>query len=68
MMRNSISHTVLIALAATMFVAEVARAQQITIKIEKDEEKHSEPFRGKRAAADMAILLDTSNSMDGLKI
>ena len=46
-------------------------AGQITIKVKpKDEEQPientTEPFTGVRAAVDVAILLDTSNSMDGL--
>ncbi|MFG0262841.1 MAG: VWA domain-containing protein [Novipirellula sp. JB048] len=50
-------------------------AQEITITIEKGDEKADEktskskrrsPFSGKRPSVDVAILLDTSNSMDGL--
>ncbi|TWU20660.1 von Willebrand factor type A domain protein [Novipirellula galeiformis] len=46
-------------------------AQDITITIEKGDEKTSSstkksPFSGKRPSVDVAILLDTSNSMDGL--
>lgn len=45
-------------------------AQDVTITIhkDKDEDKPDKkpPFQGKRPAVDVAILLDTSNSMDGL--
>lgn len=43
-------------------------AQEITITIKKGdrEARPSSPFDGKRPAVDLAILLDTSNSMDGL--
>lgn len=38
----------------------------ITVKPSGDEQQEKEPFNGTRPAVDMAILLDTSNSMDGL--
>ena len=43
----------------------------ITIKVKTDDDKKKPvigkaPFKGKRASVDVAILLDTSNSMDGL--
>ena len=48
-------------------------AQEITIKFKpKEKDKpvktstDKQPFKGKRPAVDVAILLDTSNSMDGL--
>lgn len=57
-------------------VAFTANAQtaKLTIKIASDSEnpgsvvspETQSPFRGDRAAVDVAILLDTSNSMDGL--
>ena len=41
--------------------------KKLSIKIEQvDEEPQDAPFEGKRACVDIAILLDTSNSMDGL--
>jgi len=40
-------------------------AKTITIE-DADKEKAKPPFKGKRPAVDVAILLDTSNSMDGL--
>ena len=44
-----------------------ARAQDVTITIKKNDTEPAKPaFTGKRAAVDVAILLDTSNSMDGL--
>ena len=42
---------------------------KITITVKKSGQEHPEkatPFTGDRAAVDVAILLDTSNSMDGL--
>ena len=49
----------------------VVHAQGVTITIEKDKDNKSEskkkaPFSGTRPSVDVAILLDTSNSMDGL--
>lgn len=43
-----------------------ARAQDITITVRPEDKPAKRPFKGKRAAVDVAILLDTSNSMDGL--
>lgn len=48
----------------------VADNTKVIISVEKEKPKASEttkpPFTGKRASVDVAILLDTSNSMDGL--
>lgn len=44
----------------------VATAQDITITVRQDDKPKKHPFKGKRPAVDVAILLDTSNSMDGL--
>ena len=63
-----------------LFMSGSLLAQDVTIKVEngtaktitvspaKDVENDDtkSPFTGKRAAVDVAILLDTSNSMDGL--
>lgn len=52
-----------------------ASAQEITIEVKSDtdsktrlkkKEKNKPPFTGQRPSVDVAILLDTSNSMDGL--
>ena len=50
------------------FQIEHMEAQDIVITVKPDDEKPevAAPFNGVRPAADMAILLDTSNSMDGL--
>jgi hypothetical protein len=40
--------------------------QDITITVRKDDKPTKQPFTGTRPAVDVAILLDTSNSMDGL--
>ncbi len=68
-----------IRLKATAFVITIAiasafqptLAQKITIKVnsketEKPQAETTAPFSGIRPAVDVAILLDTSNSMDGL--
>jgi len=61
-----------VALLATLTVATLAMAdaKKVIITIEKPgpivETSAKPPFTGKRAAVDVAILLDTSNSMDGL--
>lgn len=67
MMQEKLKFVMGLLLASAIFIGNVATARQVTIKIEKDKEKQQkEPFRGERPAADIAILLDTSNSMDGL--
>ncbi len=66
MFQNRTTFVIGMALALAIFVANFATARQVTIKIGKDEDQQKEPFHGVRPAADMAILLDTSNSMDGL--
>lgn len=57
----------LIVLAA---MASIAPAEKLVITVEKAtaavEPGKKPPFTGKRASVDVAILLDTSNSMDGL--
>ena len=62
-----ISACALLGFAASLF------AQDVTITIKSDDnpkvevkEDHKAPFTGTRPAVDVAILLDTSNSMDGL--
>ena len=44
----------------------VASGQDITITVRQDDKPSKQPFTGNRPAVDVAILLDTSNSMDGL--
>jgi hypothetical protein len=65
--RFLISTCMLLGLTANLF------AQDVTITIKSDEKPKVEvdkngkpPFNGIRPAVDVAILLDTSNSMDGL--
>jgi hypothetical protein len=53
----------------TLTFSESSAAQEIVITVNPDDNKpgnSNPPFAGTRPAADMAILLDTSNSMDGL--
>ncbi len=55
-----------------LFGPAIMPAQDVVITVErpdKEQEKEQDekqPFAGKRPGVDMAILLDTSNSMDGL--
>lgn len=62
----------LLAFAVATIVATAAFADntKVVISVEKDKptvkEATKPPFTGKRASVDVAILLDTSNSMDGL--
>lgn len=76
MKRPSITTFVATAIFAVLPLAESMRStacsQDITITIKQDSDKDKvdpatkTPFTGKRPAVDVAILLDTSNSMDGL--
>lgn len=56
--------------AAALFVGPAAAEPTVTIHIERPAPETapatSPPFVGERPAVDVAILLDTSNSMDGL--
>lgn len=64
------------AIIAATFVALIVSVQaladntKVVISVEKEKPKASETtkplFKGKKASVDVAILLDTSNSMDGL--
>lgn len=57
-------------LVACMVSAPALADTKVVISVEKDKPKATEttkpPFKGKKASVDVAILLDTSNSMDGL--
>ncbi|SMP74677.1 von Willebrand factor type A domain-containing protein [Neorhodopirellula lusitana] len=68
---NSVASCLIAALWVTPSLITVTQADEITIKIETKEstspdEAKSSPFSGQRATVDVAILLDTSSSMDGL--
>ncbi len=60
------------AIGVPMQFSTPAQAQEVTIVISKGKDKSDEtkeakqPFTGVRPTVDVAILLDTSNSMDGL--
>ena len=63
--------TAAVTLCQHLTTNSAARAQDVTITITKHDEKQEDksqkaPFTGKRPSVDVAILLDTSNSMDGL--
>lgn len=63
--------TLLLMLSLALALGTTANAKtKVVITVEKPEAAIAEdakpPFSGKRAAVDVAILLDTSNSMDGL--
>lgn len=62
------THTIAIGLLACVGVALPAQDRQVTINvIHKDKTEQGQlPFTGTRASVDVALLLDTSNSMDGL--
>ena len=58
-------------LSVTLIAVGIAGAQQnqITITVSSDKDRPTttkSPFHGRRASVDVALLLDTSNSMDGL--
>ena len=59
---------VLLAISATTFASAQDTKIEIIVKKSKVEKvvPGKAPFKGHRAAVDVAILLDTSNSMDGL--
>lgn len=71
-MRRSISQLLGVSLICSGLAAGPAWAvETITIQVKKDQKivvsnNTSAPFQGERAGVDVAILLDTSNSMDGL--
>src|SRR5437667_9384336 len=57
----------IVMLAAICAFAAAAQAQVvITVERPKPAAEVRVPFQGERPAVDLAILLDTSNSMDGL--
>ena len=65
--------TTAFAILATLAATSLAMAQDITITVKSDDKTKVKinpdaepPFTGVRPAVDVAILLDTSNSMDGL--
>ncbi len=70
MRTQRIAFTIFLTMTIGLFfqtAAPVAFGQKVVITVDRgDNEPQGEPFRGVRPAADMAILLDTSNSMDGL--
>lgn len=66
--QNWIGIVIITALASALSV-QTANSQEITITVKPDDKpvvEEKAPFTGVRPAADVAILLDTSNSMDGL--
>lgn len=72
MRRFSISMALVATLSVILPLCGAARStvssQDITITIKRDDKQQptKPPFTGKRPAVDVVILLDTSNSMDGL--
>ena len=71
-MKRLFKFTVGLAIAIAIPVENEISAQDITITVSKTakddatEAAKKKPFKGKRPSVDVAILLDTSNSMDGL--
>ena len=66
MSRTILSFLALGLLASPLVGPATAIEKTITIKVTTDSPKKEAPFTGKRPQVDVAILLDTSNSMDGL--
>ncbi len=62
MSRFTLIFLTLFALGSSAFAGD----KTITIKVSSDSPTTEAPFKGKRPSVDVAILLDTSNSMDGL--
>ena len=62
-MRHLLVSTVICCVLSSFVNAE---EKTITIKVASGKSTRKAPFEGKRASVDVAILLDTSNSMDGL--
>ena len=72
-MRRTMNQSLLLAMLFCFSPPSVSDsgAQVVTITVQQDPDKKPDtsakpPFTGKRPAVDVAILLDTSNSMDGL--
>ena len=67
-MRIRIQTMLILSLAISGGLSGAVQAQDVVITVKQQDEKPAEkqPFNGVRPAVDMAILLDTSNSMDGL--
>lgn len=73
-MKRFFKFAICLALAIAIPVENELLAQDITITVSKTDQKDDaekddkkkKPFKGKRPSVDVAILLDTSNSMDGL--
>lgn len=72
-MKRSSRHFCLLAALVVCSAPLVGWAQEVTVVISNNNDESSEvtrakkkPFKGKRPSVEIAILLDTSNSMDGL--
>ena len=53
-------------MGSILFCPMALAQTKITVTVNKTEKPNDSPFSGDRSAVDVAILLDTSNSMDGL--
>ena len=62
MARYTLTFLTLFALGSSALAGD----KTIVIKVSSDSSATEAPFKGKRPSVDVAILLDTSNSMDGL--
>lgn len=62
----TLAATTLITALPLLQPSHATNAQDITITVRQDDQPVKRPFTGNRPAVDVAILLDTSNSMDGL--
>ena len=69
MLKNNWACQAITIVFVLLFCVGTNWAQEVVITVKPDKPNQEEgktPFPGERAAADVAILLDTSNSMDGL--
>ena len=71
-MKRFLNYAVCLALAVACPFGNELSAQDVTITVTQKSDKDApekdakKPFKGKRPSVEVAILLDTSNSMDGL--
>lgn len=72
-MKRLVIHFCLFTTLVVCSTAAINWAQEATLVVSKKDNQNTEvtrstkkPFKGKRPSVDIAILLDTSNSMDGL--
>lgn len=68
-MFQPVKRSLAVILTTALAIAATANASEVVITVEHSKEAPaatSKPFHGQRPSVDVAVLLDTSNSMDGL--